>query len=101
VKSFCPITPRKGSLNQQSADDIVNGTNNTFSFTILWGRVRTQHPELCAVRHEEDSGGRVVKLTPVVALDSFDSPAELSRHIGKVIGQSSEGVTSKFQGKSS
>jgi hypothetical protein len=101
VKSFCPITPGKGSLNQQSADDIVNGTNNTFSFTILWGRVRTRHPELCAVRQEEDSGGRVVKLTPVVALDSFNSPAELSRHIGKEIGQSSEGVTSKFQGKSS
>jgi hypothetical protein len=101
VKSFCPITPGKGSLNQQSADDIVNGTNNTFSFTILWGRVRTRHPELCAVRQEEDSGGRVVKLTSVVALDSFNSPAELSRHIGKEIGQSSEGVTSKFQGKSS
>jgi hypothetical protein len=31
-------------------------------------------------------GGRVVKLMPVVALDSFDSPAELSRHISKEIG---------------
>jgi hypothetical protein len=74
--------------------------NNTFSFTILWGRVRTRHPELCAVRQEEGSGGRVVKLTPVVALDSFDSPAELSRHIGKEIEQSSEGIRFKFQGKS-
>jgi hypothetical protein len=74
--------------------------NNTFSFTILWGRVRTRHPELCAVRQEEDAGGRVVKLTSVVALDSFDSPAELSRQIGKEIGQSSEGARFKFQGKS-
>jgi hypothetical protein len=92
--------PGKGSLNQQSADDIVNRMNNAFSFTILWGRVRTRHLELCAVRQEEDSGGRVIKLTPVVALDSFDSPVELSRHISKEIGQSSEGVRFKFQGKS-
>jgi hypothetical protein len=100
VKSFCPITPEKGSLNQQSADDIINRTNNTLSFTILWGHVRTRHPELCAVQQEEDSGERVVKLTPIVALDRFGSPAELSRHISKEIGQSSEGVRFKFQGKS-
>jgi hypothetical protein len=101
VKSFCLITPGKGSLNQQSADDIVNRTNNMFSFTILWGSVRIRHPELCVVRQEEDSGGRAVKLTPVVALDSFDSPDELSRHIGKKIGQGSEGVRFKFQGEKS
>jgi hypothetical protein len=100
VKSFCPITPEKRSLNQQSVDDIVNQTNNMFSFTILWGRVRTRHPELCAIRQEEDVGGRVVKLKSVVAVDSFDSPTELSRHIGKKIRQSSEGIRFKFQGKS-
>jgi hypothetical protein len=55
---------------------------------------------LCAVRQEEDSGGRVIKPTPVVALDSFDSPAELSKHISKEIGQRSECVRFKFQGKS-
>jgi hypothetical protein len=81
-------------------NDIVNRMNNTFSFTILLGRVRTRHPELCAIRQEEEVGGRVVKLTSVVALDSFDSPVELSRHIGKEIEQSSESVRFKFQGKS-
>jgi hypothetical protein len=91
VKSFCPITPGRESLNQQSANDIVNRTNNMFSFTILWGRVRTRYPELCAVRQEEDSGGRVVKLTSVV---------KLSRHISKEIEQSSESVRFKFQEKS-
>jgi hypothetical protein len=39
--------------------------------------------ELCAMRQEEDAGRRVVKLTSIVALDSFDSPAELSKNIGK------------------
>jgi hypothetical protein len=81
-------------------DDIVNQTNNTFNFIILWGRVRTRHPERCAIQREEEAGGRVVKLTPIIVLDSFDSPAELSRHISKEMRQSSEGARFKFQGKS-
>jgi hypothetical protein len=52
------------------------------------------------VQQEEDVGGIDVKLMSIVALDSFDSPVKLSRHIGKEIGQSSEGVRFKFQGKS-
>jgi hypothetical protein len=39
VQSFSPITSEKGSLNKQSADDIVNETNDTFGFTILRGCV--------------------------------------------------------------
>jgi hypothetical protein len=35
VQSFNPITPGKESLDKQSADDIVNGTNDSFGFTIL------------------------------------------------------------------
>jgi hypothetical protein len=96
VQSFSPITPRKGSLDKQSADDIVDGTNDTFSFTILWGCVWARHPELCAIRQEEDPGGRVVKLAPIVALDGFDLPVELIRHISKEIGQSGECVRFKL-----
>jgi hypothetical protein len=96
VQSFSPITPRKGGLDKQSADDIVNGTNDTFGFTILWGCVWAQHLELCAIRREEDLGGRVVKLAPVVALDGFDLPAELIIHIRKEIRQSGECVRFKL-----
>jgi hypothetical protein len=56
VQSFNPITHEKGSLDKQSADDIVNGTNDTFGFTILQGCVWTRHMELCAIRQEEDPG---------------------------------------------
>jgi hypothetical protein len=56
-------------LDKQSVDDIANRMNDTFSFTIMWGHVRTRHSELCVVQQEEDPGGRVIKLTPVVALD--------------------------------
>jgi hypothetical protein len=65
VQSFNPITPVKGSLDKKSAYDIVNGTNDTFGFTILRGCVWARHPKLCAIRQEEDSGGRVVKLVSV------------------------------------
>jgi hypothetical protein len=64
-------------------DDIVNGTNGMFSFTILRRCVWAQHPELYAIRQEDDPGGRDVKLTPVVALDGFDLPTKLIRHISK------------------
>jgi hypothetical protein len=52
--------------------------------------------ELCAIRQEEDPSGRVVKLVPVVALDGFDLPTELIRHISKEIGQSGECVRFKL-----
>jgi hypothetical protein len=96
VQSFSPITPEKGSLDKQNADDIVNGTNGTFGFTILRGCVWARHPELCAIRQEEDPGGKVVKLTFVVALDGFDLPVELIRHISKETGQSGECVRFKL-----
>jgi hypothetical protein len=92
VQSFSPITPGKGSLDKQSADDIVDRTNDTFGFTILQGCVWARHPELCAIRQEEDPGGRVVKLAPVVTLDGFDLPVELIRHISKEIEQSGEWI---------
>jgi hypothetical protein len=88
--------PEKGSLDKQSADDIVNGMNDTFGFIILQGCVWAGHLELCVIRREEDPGGRVIKLMSVVALDGFDLPAEHIRHIGKEIGQSGEYVRFKI-----
>jgi hypothetical protein len=46
-------------------------------FTILWGCVGTRHPHLGAFGQEEGPGGRVIKLTPAIALYDFDSAVEL------------------------
>jgi hypothetical protein len=100
VKPFSPIVPRKGSLNKQRADDIINGANDVFGFTILRGRVSTRHPELCPFRQKKGPSGRVVKLTPVVARDGLDGVAKLSSNISKEVGQCSEGVRFKFKWKS-
>jgi hypothetical protein len=86
VKPFSPIAHRKGSLDKQRAVDIVNEANDVFDFAILRGRVRTQHHEMCPFRQKKGSGGRVVKFTPVVALDGLDSAAELSSNISKEVG---------------
>jgi hypothetical protein len=53
VQSFSPITPEKEILDKQSADGIVNRTNDTFDFTILRGCEWARHPELCAIRQEK------------------------------------------------
>jgi hypothetical protein len=97
VKPFSQIAPGKGSLNKQRADDIVNRMNDTFSFTILRRRIWTRHPELCAFRPKKGSSGKVVKLTPVVALDGIDSAVELSMNISKEVGQCGEGVRFKLK----
>jgi hypothetical protein len=47
-------------------------------------------------QQEEDPGGRVLKLASVVALDGFDLPAELIRHISKEIRESGECVRFKL-----
>jgi hypothetical protein len=77
-------------------DDNINGTNDTFGFTILPGCVWARHSKLCAIQQEEDPDGRVIKLASVVALDGFDLPAELIRHISKEIRQRGECVTFKL-----
>jgi hypothetical protein len=35
MKPLSPVAPRKIRLKQQGADDIVDRTNDTFSFTVL------------------------------------------------------------------
>ena len=43
-------------------------------------------------REEEGTGGGVIELPPVVTLDGLNSEAELSRHPGKEVEESGEGL---------
>jgi hypothetical protein len=99
VKSLSPVAPRKMCLKEQSANDVIDGTNDTFGFTVLGGGIWTGHPKQGAFRQEKGPSGRVVKLAPVVTLDGRHGAAELCRDIGKEIGQSSECVRFKFKRK--
>jgi hypothetical protein len=55
-----------------------------------------RHPQLGTFGQEEGPVGRVVKLTSVVALYSFDSAAELNSNISKKFGQGGECVRFLF-----
>jgi hypothetical protein len=55
--------------------------DDALSFTILWGSVRTRHPQKHAIGEEEGLSARVVKLMPIITLDSFDGGAKLCGHI--------------------
>jgi hypothetical protein len=39
VKRFNPKSSRHVSLKKQGANNIINGANNAFNFTVLWRRV--------------------------------------------------------------
>ena len=38
-----PVGGRHGGLKQQGANNIIDGANNVFSFTVLWRGVRAGH----------------------------------------------------------
>jgi hypothetical protein len=48
-----------------------------------------------ALGEEELSGARVVKLSPVVALDSFDAGAKLNGGVGDEVSKRAESVRFK------
>ena len=49
------------------------------------------------MEEQEGSGGGVIKLAPVVALDGLDRAAELGSNIGEKMVQSVKGVRFKFE----
>jgi hypothetical protein len=50
------------------------------SFAVLSRGIRARHAQLDPVRKKESTGGGVIELTTVVALDILDGEAELSGH---------------------
>jgi len=85
LQSFDPVGGWKGGLKQKAAHNIVEGTNEALSFTVLRRGVGTRHAEMHAVGEEERARAGVVKLLAVVALDCLHSRAKLSSQVGKKV----------------
>jgi hypothetical protein len=68
-------------LKKQRTHHIVSGTDDALSFTILRRSVGTQYLQEHVVGEEEGPSARVVKLTPVIALDVLEGGAELCGHM--------------------
>jgi hypothetical protein len=84
------VAGKKGGLEQQGAHDVVHVVN---SLAILRRSIGARHPQLSVVGEEEGTGHGVVKLLPVVTLDSSDSASKLS-------GKGGERIRLQVQGKS-
>lgn len=67
VKSLGPVGWWHGSLKEQGANNVVNGTNNTLGSTVLGRGVWARHPEVDGPGEEECASTRVIKLATIVA----------------------------------
>jgi len=81
----CPKPGRNASLKKKRANDIVDGPNDAFSFTVLRGGVWTGHAQTNAVGEEEDARTRVIKLRAIIALNTLHSNIELGAHISEKV----------------
>lgn len=99
-EGLSPVGWRHAGLEQQGADNIVSGSNDALSFTVLGGGVGTGHAQVHAMGEEEHAGAGVVELAPVVALDRLYLSTKLSGHMSKEISRSKERVRFQAQGKS-
>ena len=76
---------RQRGLDQKGTHDVVRRANHPLSLAVLRRGIRPRHTQLNTPREEEGTGGGVIELTSVVALDGLNSEAELSGHPGKEV----------------
>ena len=93
VEALGPEVRGQRGLDQKGAHDVVRHANHPLSLAILGRGIRTRHMQLNTLREEERTGGGVIELPPVVALDDLNGEAELSGHPGKEEEEGGEGQT--------
>ena len=79
VEALGPEARRERRL-KEGAHGLGGGANHALSLAVLRGGVRARHAQLDTVREKESTGGRVVELSTIVALDGLDGEAELCGH---------------------
>ena len=84
MEALSPEAQGQRGLDQKGAHNVVRRANHPLSLAVLRG-IRTKHTQLNTPREEEGTGGGVIELTPVVALDGLNGEAELSGHPGKEV----------------
>jgi hypothetical protein len=72
-------------MKQEGANDVIGGTNDTFSFTILCGSVRARHAKENAMGRKERASVEIVELATIIALQPLDRDAKLGADIGEKI----------------
>ena len=101
VWRLSPKARGQRGLDQKGAHDVIRRAKHPLSLAVLGRGIRTRHTQLNTPREEEGMGGRVIELTPVVALDGLNGEAELSGHPDKEVEEGGEGLRLGSQRKSS
>ena len=68
----------KGGLEKQGTHDVVRGADHAFSPAVLIRGIGARHRQLNVVGEKEGMGRGVVKLPPVVTLDSPNGASRLN-----------------------
>jgi len=85
VKGLNPVNRREARLKQKGTQNVIDGANRTFRFSVLLGCIWTRHAECNTVGEEERAGLRIVEFSAIIALDSLDGGAELRANMSKKI----------------
>ena len=100
AKGSNPESGRNTGLKQKGTNDIISGTDNSFSFTVLGRSVWAGHAQVNTIGEEEGARARVVKLAPIIALHRFHHGTKLWTHLRKEVSQCGECVRFNTKGKS-
>ena len=86
-------------LDWNMRERMIFRANDAFGMTVLWS-TRTRHANSSTMSVEEGTGGGVIKLTTIIALDGLDRGAKLSGNIRKKARKSWKCVRFKAYRKS-
>jgi hypothetical protein len=99
VEGFDPERGRHGGLEEESTDNIVGGTDSSFSFAVLLRCVRTGEAKEGAMLSEEGVNLFVIKFAAIVTLNSEYRKIELSTSIGMKGSESNKNIGFLSEGK--
>jgi hypothetical protein len=81
MHGFNPITSRKMSLEEKSAQNIIDGANTTFGLAVLRRSMWARKAEHNAMMREDRTKSVVIKFSPVITLNTLDRQTKLSKNI--------------------
>jgi hypothetical protein len=100
MKGLCLVGGRERRLKEKAADHVGGGVNHTLGPAILSRGVGTRETQLDAVSEEERTGGVVVELAAIVALQGTDRALELGGYPSEEVSEGGKRVGLQPKGES-
>jgi hypothetical protein len=100
MKGLCPVGGRERRLEEKAADHVGGGANHALGPAVLSRSVGTRETQLDAVSEEERTGGVVVELAAIVALQGTDRATKLGGYPGEELSEGGKRVRLQPKGES-